>query len=283
MHNIHKAVLLIMFGMFVVLIWSCYKVYDNTPIIYPIPTKKEFCFVSSGMYDPEFSDTESKSIRKNGTLPAPAQLRMNVRTNTRIDSLKIDLAKMQHQLDTCLSDIRQETNNIINKTNGWLGFWIAMAAFLGIGIPICSQLLISRELREDIEELKNKIELNKAHKFVAQMRFGVENKIITAQSGKNFAEYIWSEILANNEKRINCLLEKRLSTASRREIQGILVQLCELATEFKRRIYAQEIRDFDKPIDRLRLIFTQLDSEAIDNKTLQKEITLLFNQLSPLI
>lgn len=280
---LHKAAIFIMFVMFIIMIWSCYNVFDNTPIEYPVPTKTEYYVVPSEMYNPVLSEEESKFISRTGMLPKSVQMRLNAKTNARIDSIKAEHSKIKEKLDNSLSDIRQETNNIINKTNGWLGFWIAMAALLGIGIPLCSQLLISRELRDDIEQLKRKNEMNKDHMLIAQMRFGIDNKIITAQSGQNFAKHTWSEILSNDEKKINRLLDKRLSTESRREIQGILIQLCELATEFKRRIYAKDIRDFDKPIDKLRLIFIQLDSDAIDRKRLQKDVATLLNQLSSLI
>lgn len=282
-NNLHKAAILIMFVMFIALIWSCYKVFENTPVEYPIPEKTEYYVISSEVYNPVLSESESKTVSKTGMLPKSVQLSMNAKTNTRIDSIKVEQLKMQKQLDNSLSDIRQETNNIINKTNGWIGFWVAMAALLGVGIPIFSQLLISKELRDDIEQLRSKNELNKVHKLIAQMRFGIDNKIIDANSGQNFAKYIWSEILTCDEKTVNDLLDKNLSTANRREIQGILVHLCELATEIKRRTFSKNTRNFDKAIDKLKLIFAQLDGDEVDRKNLQKDIAHLFNQLSSLV
>lgn len=282
-NKLHKAAILIMFVMFTILIWSCYKVFDNTPIEYPIPTKKEYYVVSSEVYDPVLSENESKIISKTGMLPKSIQLHMNAKTNTRIDSIKVEQSKIQQQLDNSLSDIRQETNNIINKTNGWIGFWVAMAALLGIGIPLCSQLLISRELRDDIVQLRSKNDLNRVHKLIAQMRFGIDNKIIDANSGQNFAKYIWSEILTCDEKIVNDLLDNRLSTANRREIQGILVHLCELTTEIKRRTFSKNTRDFDKTIGKIKLIFAQLDGDEVDRKKLQRDVAHLFNKLSFLV
>lgn len=257
----------------------------NTPLEYAIPPKTDSCFVSFGTYNPICTDAESVYVDKTGVLPSSVQLRMNSNTNKRLDSLKIEQKIIQVQLDKSLGDIRQETNNIINKINGWFGFWIAMGVFLGIGIPLCSQILISRELSEDIKKLKNKLERNdlRAQKLVAQMRFGIDNRIITAQLGQNFARYLWKEILANNERLINDLLDQNLSTDNNREIQGILVQLIELTTELMRRIYNNDNRNLDKYICKLKLIFTKLDNGDIDRKTLQKEVHILFSQLNALM
>lgn len=276
-------ILALLSGILAFLAICCCCVFMNTLTERDIQTKTEYCVVSSGIYDPVFSVSESRSTQKTGKLPSPVQLRINAKTNMRIDSLKIEQANIQKQLDNSLSDIRQETNNIINKTNGWIGFWVAMAALLGVGIPIFSQLLISKELRDDIEQLRSKNELNKVHKLIAQMRFGIDNKIIDANSGQNFAKYIWSEILTCDEKIVNDLLDKKLSTANRREIQGILVHLCELATEIKRRTFSKNTRDFDKAIDKLKLIFAQLDVDEVDRNKMQKDIAHLFNQLSSLV
>ena len=38
--------------------------------------------------------------------------------------------------DQLIDDVRQETNNIINKMNGWLGFWMGVMAILGVFVPI---------------------------------------------------------------------------------------------------------------------------------------------------
>lgn len=56
--------------------------------------------------------------------------------------------------DQLTDDIRQETNNIINKMNGWLGFWMAVMAILGVFVPIALQIKLYRENRDSDERLK---------------------------------------------------------------------------------------------------------------------------------
>ena len=38
-----------------------------------------------------------------------------------------------------LADLRQESNNIINKVNGWLAFWIAIITIFCGGVPFVIQ------------------------------------------------------------------------------------------------------------------------------------------------
>lgn len=55
--------------------------------------------------------------------------------------------------DQLTDDIRQETNNIINKTNGWLGFWMGVMAILGVFVPIALQFKLYRENRDNDAKL----------------------------------------------------------------------------------------------------------------------------------
>lgn len=56
--------------------------------------------------------------------------------------------------DQLIDDVRQETNNIINKMNGWLGFWMGVMAILGVFVPIALQLKLYRENRDTEERLR---------------------------------------------------------------------------------------------------------------------------------
>lgn len=72
------------------------------------------------------------------------------------DVLKIRESQKQlliHQ-DQLIDDVRQETNNIINKMNGWLGFWMGVMAILGVFVPIALQLKLYRENRDTEERLR---------------------------------------------------------------------------------------------------------------------------------
>lgn len=62
---------------------------------------------------------------------------LNERYKKELDSLKLLLLKHpKQQYAEGINDVRQETNNIINKINGWLSFWLAIVALIGGVIPI---------------------------------------------------------------------------------------------------------------------------------------------------
>lgn len=54
-----------------------------------------------------------------------------------------------------LDDLRQETNTVIDKLNGWLSFWIGILAIVGALFPFLFQLIGKQELDSDIEAVKN--------------------------------------------------------------------------------------------------------------------------------
>lgn len=66
----------------------------------------------------------------------------------------------QNQL---VDDIRQETNNIINKTNGWLGFWMGVMAILGVFVPIALQFKLYRESRDQDAKLRQECQKELDH------------------------------------------------------------------------------------------------------------------------
>ena len=72
------------------------------------------------------------------------------------DVLKIRESQKQLLIrqDQLIDDVRQETNNIINKMNGWLGFWMGVMAILGVFVPIALQLKLYRENRDTEERLR---------------------------------------------------------------------------------------------------------------------------------
>lgn len=81
----------------------------------------------------------------------------------KLKEFALRIAKIESNQDTILSDIRQETNNIINKYNGWTAFWIALLAIFGGGIPIIIQYIQSRKTRLEVDELLDSINLKSAN------------------------------------------------------------------------------------------------------------------------
>lgn len=100
-----------------------------------------------------------------------AQTFSKLEKNTPLDSVAIQriLAEMWRQkmtseallagskeyvLEKSIDDARQETNNIINKVNGWISFWIAMLAFIGGLIPALMAVKNAEEAERKLTEYK---------------------------------------------------------------------------------------------------------------------------------
>lgn len=87
----------------------------------------------------------------------------------RMDSLSNALSKMEHDFinhqENTLNDFRQETNNIINKLNGWFSFWIAILAILGGLLPLIIQYVQYKRtefnLHESMKNYQNSLSITK--------------------------------------------------------------------------------------------------------------------------
>lgn len=81
-----------------------------------------------------------------------------------LDSLTLCLSKIdrlyKEYYNDALNDLRQESNNIINKWSAWLGFWISILALLMGLLPIAIQFKLSSR-----SEKRVKAELERLEKF----------------------------------------------------------------------------------------------------------------------
>lgn len=56
-----------------------------------------------------------------------------------------------------LSDVRQETNNNLNKLNSWFSFWIGMLAVFGVLAPIVAEYRYRIANKEELDRIKEDI------------------------------------------------------------------------------------------------------------------------------
>lgn len=93
-------------------------------------------------------------------------------TTTKVDS--IAFTELKGKLDSIsirqyewhedyLSDLRQESNNNINKYNGWLSFWIALVTIILTIFPLFFNLRIEIKHKEEMGRMRKEIkdELNR--------------------------------------------------------------------------------------------------------------------------
>lgn len=94
----------------------------------------------------------------------------------------IDSIYTQHSAhyENALNDLRQESNNIINKWNGWFSFWIALLALLAGVIPLLVQMKVAHDnkeqLKDKFKELESQENLNekRLEKFIESINYRVD-------------------------------------------------------------------------------------------------------------
>lgn len=97
--------------------------------------------------------------------------------------------------DMLADDLRQETNNNINKVNGWLAFWMGVMAILGVFVPIALQFKLYRESRdrEDLYQRRFKDTKTDVEKCIRQINTDFQSEIVRIES------YLYKRM----EKRVN--------------------------------------------------------------------------------
>lgn len=96
-------------------------------------------------------------IISNDTIETKGEI---VTVKAMLDTLNMrqkELSDAQKELaehyETAVGDLRTETNNIINKVNGWLGFWMGVLALVGAIIPFVMQLFNHRREKEAFDAM----------------------------------------------------------------------------------------------------------------------------------
>lgn len=73
-----------------------------------------------------------------------------------IDSLNVRILSKQNEIlqkqSDLVNDIRQETNNNLDKHSAWLAFWITILSIIGVVCPIAYNSWNSRKLDENIRK-----------------------------------------------------------------------------------------------------------------------------------
>lgn len=112
------------------------------------------CFMFKESYDfkPRLPLANNYTISVNVTKDSS----LNVESSKELDSLKCLLQKSKkEEYAEGINDVRQETNNIINKINGWLSFWLAILALIGGVLPVVIGWKQEQDNTKKFEDLKN--------------------------------------------------------------------------------------------------------------------------------
>lgn len=209
----------------------------------------------------------------------------------RLLAVEERLKSMERTHENTLSDLRQETNNIINKVNGWLGFWIAiLAIFCGI-MPIVIQYVLQRKAKNEFERMVSSLD-DKAHShhlfnIVTSLHINRECSVIRNSSKqKDFIDLIVSDAYLS----LNHLLEKTdedlydvYDTKREMILISAIMQYCRLIDFLKELSDCRKIRELNILKDQLRALINDiLDHENISRENIRARLTDLLPKLCSL-
>lgn len=190
------------------------------------------------------------------------------------------IGALESRENQMLDDIRQETNNIINKVNGWLGFWIAVLALVGGIIPIIIQFVYMADKRREDEELRDKLESDIANFKDAQE--SILRNMTTNVNSNKVCNYI-NSLCLNLDNRL--LVDSNIRNELTNYLaQNIIDTLCQL----EGLLYSSETDHLahDKVTHMLLLliqIITMLDEYRMLSRIRRADIILLQTQVEDYI
>lgn len=186
-------------------------------------------------------------------------------------SQKLLLIRQEQLID----DVRQETNNIINKMNGWLGFWMGAMAILGVFVPIALQLKLYRENRDDVDKFEKRIkDLSDSNKmlrvqFAAKIRcfhnIMDSPEIRTNDLRNQLLAKNWDEIVTEVKQYIDCYFDPDKDYVNSYVMSDMLLQVASLLTSLKLLI-PRRMRQLDSLSYESYNIIRALNTVPIDNK-----------------
>lgn len=123
------------------------------------------------------------------------QKTLNLGDSQMIEELWKNQKYLYSQRDNLLADVRQETNNSIEKITSELNFWVAILAFLGVLVPIAITHRGEREARNWLEKQASLLEKKESI---------YDEKIRTAIAGSSLKIKEWSEQRAKILSDLSC-------------------------------------------------------------------------------
>lgn len=207
---------------------------------------------------------------------------MTEKLDTLVDVIKLNNKYSIDQYQNGLADLRQETNNVIDKQNLWFSFWMGILALVGALIPVVTQLKLSSEQKHEIEELRKlKLEQEKANLSTEITK--LTYSIIICKENKWGDDYIdrnvlWNDLLHNLCRKTNHILklvtpDKEMSPDNVFYLKTILLQLHAVYSSFipacSLEYKSRKLQELTKSIAK---ILDDLSHNRHDRKTLRKSL-----------
>lgn len=100
--------------------------------------------------------------------------------------------------ENALNDLRQESNNIINKWNAWFSFWMALLAILAGIIPMLMQIKVANDNEKRINE-----EISNLREGKNNLQEGIDKKLKEYSECINYRVDMWQKQVNELPDKIN--------------------------------------------------------------------------------
>lgn len=173
---------------------------------------------------------------------------------------------LEKEMDNLIADIRQETNNNIDKINLWLSLWMAVIAIFCGFIPIIIQYrlyIINRDkLEEEINYFRDFVRVHSIHNISGNFNLVSDLKIVTDSSVRyrllrSFiceSADIFREIVDSLSRNHKGMLSPDMMTLL---IQALL-QISSISEKIRKLVPREHKREYDMISDSIKNELTSL-------------------------
>lgn len=192
-----------------------------------------------------------------------------------LTALEKRLIRLESQQENALADIRQESNNIINKFNGWLGFWIAILAIFGGVIPLVIQYVLKQKAEKEYRQMFEEMEKKAYTQYLFQLisSVNVNNECSILKDSVKQGDYI-AMTIGESYQALNRLMEHidkdngTLSRESELLIVNSLIQYIRLIDILKAISNHRKIRTLEET----RVLVKKLIEDIYNHEQHNREI-----------
>lgn len=207
-----------------------------------------------------------------------------------VDSLRREVEVLRKYDSELIMDIRQETNNSLDKINGWIAFWIATSCLVCMFVPLIIQLVNWQHNKDQIDNIKLQIEREQEKlnilQFYTNLQVGNDNKYVFWDINNIFTQTMWEECLTGIEKNVNDILKNTeiIKHKDKIDLTKLLLQLVCYIKEIQRWAISYRIRDIASLSDRVYLLYKDLTTNQIyKSDDIKKRFDNIFKEVYPLL
>lgn len=169
------------------------------------------------------------------------------------------MQKLEESQSEYLADLRQESNNIINKYNGWLTVWIMIISIVVGIIPIGLQYLIHKKSQKEVEKLLEDVEKKALSHQLSLMVSGVYIDGECSVVGDDVSRSeLMNKLIFETNQLFGQLLNKIETTNGSIDMESeiyllnCLVQYSRLVDIIRHNAKGRGVRDLDRIRDKVR-------------------------------